>query len=191
VTGRKHCVSPHHCGARWLLCTEFYVREWNEDKTEPVKLMSWCKACQRIGQRTTAGIRRRGRPFNPADAPGSYGKPTRRLAPSVKRSRRRRHYRDKVDPRLPFDPFQRWLLVKIADSSVKAVAKRVRVSWKRVANMRDGWEYKEGGWYSILHIRLSTVEKFMNAYGEVPTQLYDRYVIEHYRAELFTQRSNR
>lgn len=153
--------------------------------------MSWCKTCQRVGQRVTAGNRRRGKPFKPAYVAGAYKKG--KLAPSVRNSRRRRHYRDKRDPRLPFEPFQQWLLARINESSVNAVAKTVGMSWKRVANMRDGWEYnsKQKGWYSILHIRLSTVEKFTRAYDIQPTLIYDRYVIEHYKAELYTQRTLR
>lgn len=49
---RRLCHSPIHCGPRWLLHTEFYVKKWGDDtKTWPAQLQHHCKTCQRIHTR--------------------------------------------------------------------------------------------------------------------------------------------
>ena len=58
VLGRRFCSD---CG-RWRLLIDFHARERAADG-EPIAWQSICSTCQRIRCRVTAGIKRRGKPY--------------------------------------------------------------------------------------------------------------------------------
>lgn len=61
---RRLCHSPTHCGPRWLLHTEFYVKRWGDKgKTWPAQLQHHCKTCQRIHTRAVKAKQRGKEPY--------------------------------------------------------------------------------------------------------------------------------
>lgn len=88
IPARKLCNSSFHKGSRWLLCSYFYAKGWDDAKEIPRNLQSCCIACQRIQSRIYQGIKRRGRPFE-AQQPS-----LRRFNKAEYRRRRRAYYEE-------------------------------------------------------------------------------------------------
>jgi hypothetical protein len=62
VLGRKLCTAKHHEGRRFIHVSFFEARE-RDSSGAVVALQSHCRTCNRINQRISKGIRRRGKPY--------------------------------------------------------------------------------------------------------------------------------
>lgn len=188
MTGYRLCTSPLHQGRRWIPCLYFHVRRWRADKSEPERLQSHCQCCQRMRNRSIS----RGKRFpyqqrrHDAYVERLQQAKINRLSPwhykyQVRRQRRR-NYHDRVDPRLPVEPFRAWLYRCVMENSITGVAANVGVSARRIATFLNGSYSKNGKLYPIKHVRYSTVERWMNSFGDTPALIYHPEIIEKYRA---------
>lgn len=164
----------------------FYARAWNEDKTEPLALGSHCRACVRLAQRVRKGIAQNGVPFKSASLDGSrhYYQPRRSLRD--KNRRRRVRYRDRMDPRLPVEPFRIWLQQKVIENSVAGVASNAGISSRRISGFLSGYYEKKlsGGSvarYRVKHVRLSVVDHICVSMGDHVNTIYSSEMIAKFR----------
>lgn len=181
LSSRKLCTSPLHEGQRWLLWTEFYARAWNEDKTVPITLGSHCRTCVRVKQRISKGIAKNNKPYQPAAIDGSrtyYGNP---LPRQRRNERRRARYKDRVDPRLPVDPFRHWLNQMVMENSISGVARNANVHPRRISTFISGYYLRNGRRLEIKHVRYSVVDKFCTSFGVHIHRIYHPELIKRYR----------
>jgi hypothetical protein len=61
ILSRKLCASKYHKGPRWVHIDNFYVKKWNEDKTAPILLNSYCISCYKVENKNNNKNRKRRR----------------------------------------------------------------------------------------------------------------------------------
>lgn len=64
VMGHRLCGSKHHQGPRWTSILNFHARD-RDKEGNAIDFQYVCMTCDRIEQRHAAGIRRRGKPYEP------------------------------------------------------------------------------------------------------------------------------
>jgi len=84
VMGHRLCGSKHHQGPRWVSILNFHARD-RDDEGNAIAYQYVCMACDRIEQRHAAGIRRRGKTYEPL----------RRATREDRNARRRQYHAEK------------------------------------------------------------------------------------------------
>lgn len=150
VAGRKNCG---RCG-RWRSILDFRVQRWNQGRTHPVHLSSYCMPCHNSYERVRPSTQRE----------------RRRHKNYTKRQWRLKHWgvETKVErkrgKRVPVGPLQNYL--RNYPGSLSSVARAMGVDDSYLYHLRDGRYKKNGKWYTHKSVTLGVVDDVLAAAGE-------------------------